>query len=147
MRWVITEPRQGQFGFAKGDVITGFARDHGRTVRGHALAWHSQLPGWVGSLPSAQVQAAMTHHITEVAGHYKDEVAAWDVVNEPADQRRRDLSYEPVLQRTGQRRHPRRPLHGEGALLVQRRAGRPPTAHGATGLRSADPASPAGWPP
>ncbi|MDF6042177.1 endo-1,4-beta-xylanase [Streptomyces sp. JH14] len=83
MKWDTTEPQQGQFSFAKGDVITDFARDHGQTVRGHTLVWHSQLPGWVGSLPAAQVEAAMTQHITEVAGHYRGEVAAWDVVNEP----------------------------------------------------------------
>ncbi|WP_411089435.1 endo-1,4-beta-xylanase [Streptomyces sp. 061-3] len=83
MKWDTTEPQQGQFSFTKGDVITGFARDHGQTVRGHTLVWHSQLPGWVAALPSAQVEAAMTNHIAEVAGHYRGEVAAWDVVNEP----------------------------------------------------------------
>jgi endo-1,4-beta-xylanase len=78
MKWDTTEPQQGQFSFTKGDVITDFARDHGQTVRGHTLVWHSQLPGWVASLPSTQVEAAMTNHITEVAGHYRGDVAAWD---------------------------------------------------------------------
>ncbi|MGW2279026.1 endo-1,4-beta-xylanase [Streptomyces sp. NPDC001770] len=83
MKWDTTEPVQGQFNFAKGDVITDFAAQHGQTVRGHTLVWHSQLPSWVGALPSAQVEAAMTHHITEEATHYRGAVAAWDVVNEP----------------------------------------------------------------
>lgn len=83
MKWDTTEPVRGQFSFAKGDVVTDFAQQHGQTVRGHTLVWHNQLPGWVGALPSAQVEAAMTHHITEVATHYRGVVSAWDVVNEP----------------------------------------------------------------
>ncbi|MFG2652474.1 endo-1,4-beta-xylanase [Streptomyces sp. NPDC048436] len=83
MKWDTTEPVQGQFDFAKGDVITDFAAQHGQTVRGHTLVWHSQLPGWVGALPSARVEAAMTRHVTEEAAHYRGEVTAWDVVNEP----------------------------------------------------------------
>ena len=83
MKWDTTEPAQGQFSFAKGDVVTDFAQQHGQTVRGHTLVWHNQLPGWVGALPSAQVEAAMTHHITEEATHYRGVVSAWDVVNEP----------------------------------------------------------------
>ncbi|MGW3742758.1 endo-1,4-beta-xylanase [Streptomyces sp. NPDC005146] len=83
LKWDTTEPQQGQFSFTKGDVITDFARDHGQTVRGHTLVWHSQLPGWVAAMPSVQVGAAMTNHIAEVAGHYRGEVAAWDAVNEP----------------------------------------------------------------
>ncbi|MGW0854710.1 endo-1,4-beta-xylanase [Streptomyces sp. NPDC002690] len=83
MKWDTTEPVQGQFNFTKGDVITAFAAQHDQTVRGHTLVWHSQLPSWVGALPSAQVEAAMTHHITEEATHYRGAVTAWDVVNEP----------------------------------------------------------------
>ncbi|MFD6422951.1 endo-1,4-beta-xylanase [Streptomyces sp. NPDC060198] len=83
MKWDTTEPVQGQFNFTKGDVITAFAAQHDQTVRGHTLVWHSQLPNWVGALPSAQVEAAMTRHITEEATHYRGAVTAWDVVNEP----------------------------------------------------------------
>ncbi|MFB7415672.1 endo-1,4-beta-xylanase [Streptomyces sp. NPDC056210] len=83
MTWETTEPQLAQFTFAKGDVITGITRDHGQAVRGHTLVRHSELPGWIGSLPPAHVQAAMTHHITEAAGHYKSEVAAWDIAHEP----------------------------------------------------------------
>ncbi|THA31354.1 glycoside hydrolase [Streptomyces sp. A1277] len=83
MKWDTTEPVRGRFNFAKGDVITDFAQQHGQTVRGHTLVWHSQLPGWVDSLPAAQVETAMTDHITAEATHFRGEVAAWDVVNEP----------------------------------------------------------------
>ncbi|MGW6755661.1 endo-1,4-beta-xylanase [Streptomyces sp. NPDC055006] len=83
MKWDTTEPQQGQFTLAKSDVITDFAPDHGQTVRGHTLVLRSQLPAWVTSMPSAQVEAAMTNHNAAVAGPYRGEVAARDVVNEP----------------------------------------------------------------
>ncbi|MFJ8884129.1 endo-1,4-beta-xylanase [Streptomyces sp. NPDC102402] len=83
MKWDTTEPAQNRFDFTKGDVVTDFARQHDQTVRGHTLVWHSQLPSWVGQLPPAEVEAAMTHHITEQATHYRGSVSAWDVVNEP----------------------------------------------------------------
>ena len=69
--------------FGPGDQIVAFARAHGMRVRGHNLVWHSQLPSWVSSLPSSQVQAAMENHITTEVSHYKGEVYSWDVVNEP----------------------------------------------------------------
>ncbi|MEV6105035.1 endo-1,4-beta-xylanase [Streptomyces sp. NPDC051940] len=83
MKWENTERTQGQFTFAGGDQIVDLAQSHGQLVRGHTLVWHSQLPGWVSALPAAQVRPAMENHIAQVAGHYRGDVFAWDVVNEP----------------------------------------------------------------
>ncbi|MEV6607038.1 endo-1,4-beta-xylanase [Kutzneria sp. NPDC051319] len=83
MKWDTTEPSNGSYNFGPGDQIVSFAQSHSMRVRGHNLVWHSQLPGWVSSLPSNQVQAAMEAHITTEATHYKGKVYAWDVVNEP----------------------------------------------------------------
>lgn len=47
MTWHATEPRQNQFSHARGDAVVSFARAHGQIVRGHALLWHNQLPGWL----------------------------------------------------------------------------------------------------
>jgi len=83
MKWDTTEPSNGRFNFGPGDQIVAFAKSHGDRVRGHNLVWHSQLPGWVSALPSNQVKAAMETHITTEVSHYKGQIFAWDVVNEP----------------------------------------------------------------
>src|SRR5215469_8709884 len=83
MKWDTTEPSNGTFNFSPGDQIVSYAKSNGEQVRCHNLVWQSQLPSWVSSLPSNQVQSAMETHITTEAGHYKGECYAWDVVNEP----------------------------------------------------------------
>jgi endo-1,4-beta-xylanase len=83
MKWDTTEPSNGTFNFGPGDQIVAFAKAHNERVRGHNLVWHSQLPSWVSSLPTNQVQSAMETHITTEVSHYKGQLYAWDVVNEP----------------------------------------------------------------
>ncbi|QMU70152.1 endo-1,4-beta-xylanase [Streptacidiphilus sp. P02-A3a] len=83
MKWDTTEPSDGSYDFAPGDQIVSYAQANGMRVRGHNLVWDSQLPSWVSSLPSAQVQSAMEGHITTEVTHYRGQVYSWDVVNEP----------------------------------------------------------------
>jgi endo-1,4-beta-xylanase len=77
-----TEPSKGQFDFTKGDAIYDWATAHGKQVRGHTLAWHSQQPSWWSSLSGTELRAAMISHIQNVMAHYKGKLAYWDVVNE-----------------------------------------------------------------
>ena len=83
MKWDTTEPSNGSYNFGPGDGIVSFAKAHGMRVRGHNLVWQNQLPSWVSGLPLNQVQQAMESHITTEVSHYKGEIYAWDVVNEP----------------------------------------------------------------
>jgi endo-1,4-beta-xylanase len=83
MKWDTTEPSNGTFNFGPGDQIVSYAQANGERVRCHNLVWQSQLPSWVSSLPTSQVQAAMETHITTEATHFKGKCYAWDVVNEP----------------------------------------------------------------
>ncbi|MFD5467285.1 endo-1,4-beta-xylanase [Kitasatospora sp. NPDC127059] len=83
MKWDTVEPSRGSFNFGPGDQLVQFARSKGMRVRGHNLVWQNQLPGWVSNLPQNQVRSAMESHITAEAGHYKGQVYAWDVINEP----------------------------------------------------------------
>jgi endo-1,4-beta-xylanase len=83
MKWDTIEPSNGSYDFGPGDAIVNFATSHNERVRGHNLVWENQLPSWVTSLPSNQVQGAMESHITNEVSHYKGKIYAWDVVNEP----------------------------------------------------------------
>ncbi|MDH2423992.1 endo-1,4-beta-xylanase [Sphaerisporangium sp. TRM90804] len=101
MKWDATEPNRGSFNYSSGDRIVNHAISRGMRVRGHALLWHQQMPGWAQSLSGSTLRSAMINHVTQVATYYRGKIDSWDVVNEAfADGGgggRRDSS----LQRTG----------------------------------------------
>ncbi len=77
-------PEEGRYDFREADRIMKFARTHGMTVRGHTLVWHNQTPAWVdeASLTPEELKRVLRRHIQTVAGRYRGEIRAWDVVNE-----------------------------------------------------------------
>jgi len=82
MKWEFVEPRPGVFAFAGGDRLVAFAKANGIRMRGHTLVWHSQMAGWARHLEGSDLFNAMANHIAGVAGHWRGEIGAWDVVNE-----------------------------------------------------------------
>ena len=91
------QPTEGVFNFGPADTLVNFARANGIGMRGHTLVWHSQNPNWLfldanGAplQPSPESKALMLSrleaHIRGVVSHFRDDVYAWDVVNEVIDE-------------------------------------------------------------
>ncbi|MDQ0425390.1 MULTISPECIES: endo-1,4-beta-xylanase [Cellulomonas] len=101
MKMDATEPSQNQFNYTNGDRILNWALQNGKQVRGHALAWHSQQPGWMQNMSGTALRNAMLNHVTQVATHYKGKIYAWDVVNEAFADGSSGARRDSNLQRTG----------------------------------------------
>jgi endo-1,4-beta-xylanase len=83
MKRAALEPARDNYDFSGGDGLLAFARAQGMSFRGHTLVWHHSNPPWLeDALQSADAEALLTNYIAAVAGHYKDRVTSWDVVNE-----------------------------------------------------------------
>ncbi|MBO3094067.1 endo-1,4-beta-xylanase [Cellulomonas dongxiuzhuiae] len=101
MKMDATEPSQNQFSYTNGDRIVNWALQNGKQVRGHALAWHSQQPGWMQNMSGTNLRNAMLNHVTKVATYYKGKIYAWDVVNEAYADGNSGGRRDSNLQRTG----------------------------------------------
>jgi GH35 family endo-1,4-beta-xylanase len=88
-----TEPGQNYFNYGGSDAIMWEAERNHQEVRGHTLAWHSQVPSWVSSdgrknnngFTREQLLGILKNHIYNVVGKYKGKIREWDVVNEVLD--------------------------------------------------------------
>ena len=82
------QPQEGKFKWKKAERFVKYGEDHGLTVTGHVLVWHSQTPDWFfkdaeGKPASREVLIErMRTHIQTVVGHFKGRIKGWDVVNE-----------------------------------------------------------------
>jgi endo-1,4-beta-xylanase len=102
-----TEPQEGHFTFDQADRFVAFARDNGLKVNGHCLVWGQQTPDWFfldNGKPAGRdlVLKRMTDHIAGEVGHFKGQVASWDVVNEAIDDGGGYLKSTPWLKSIGE---------------------------------------------
>lgn len=83
------------YNFTKGNAIVAYAAESGIRVHGHALVWHSSVPGWLNNYSGTDEEFAtlIENYIKTTVSHFaefKDEdgnavVASWDVLNEYFD--------------------------------------------------------------
>lgn len=102
-------PKEGEYYWRDADSIIAFAQRHKLKVRGHTLVWHNQTPSWLfvnaaGDTVSKEVLLQrIRDHIFAVAGRYKGQIYAWDVVNEAISDRRDEyLRPSPFLKICGE---------------------------------------------
>lgn len=92
--WRDLEPVKGKTRFREGsefvwrrpppDRLVKWCRDHKITAKGHALMYvkNSFMPDWTARNNSAKLLEQGRKHISEIARRYKEDITAWDVVNE-----------------------------------------------------------------
>ncbi len=93
MKFDATEPSQNNFNYGGADAIMWVADRFNQEVRGHTLAWHSQVPEWVSqdgkknnhNFTRRQLLDILKNHIFNVVGNYKGRIREWDVCNEVLD--------------------------------------------------------------
>lgn len=80
-------PVEGIYRFESLDWLVSFARRHNKTIRGHVLLWHGDLPRWVKEKEwtPQDLRAFTVEYIERVVGRYRGIIPYWDVVNEAFD--------------------------------------------------------------
>ncbi|MFN3353572.1 MAG: endo-1,4-beta-xylanase [Brevundimonas sp.] len=86
MKWDALQPAPDHWTTGSADALARHAREHGLSVRGHALLWEQSTPGWARRAVLDGDWSAVETHFSRVLGRYGTEVAEWDVVNEPVDE-------------------------------------------------------------
>lgn len=88
MKFESLHPLEDVYEFKQADELVAFARKHHLAMRGHTLVWHNQTSDWLfednagGPASKELLLARLKSHINQVVGRYKDDIYAWDVVNE-----------------------------------------------------------------
>lgn len=88
MKGEVIHPEENRYDFKPADEFVRFGEQHGMTITGHCLIWHSQPPKWFftdkeGKMVSAEVmKQRMKEHIYTIVKRYKGKIKGWDVVNE-----------------------------------------------------------------
>lgn len=83
LKFGLVQWERGVFDFSRADRLVDFARDNGKTSRGHAFVWWSTNPPWLDALADArEAEAVLIEHIERTADHFRGRLTDWDVVNE-----------------------------------------------------------------
>ena len=83
LKWEQLRHDRNRFDTKDAEEQLAFARNHGKTVRGHALLWGMALPNWAKTISSkAEAERELIHHIRTVVTKFKGRIPSWDVVNE-----------------------------------------------------------------
>lgn len=107
MKFDATEPEKNSFNYGGSDAVAWVADRFDQELRGHTLAWHSQVPGWVSQdgkknnhgYTRQQLLGILKNHIFNVVGQYKGRIVEWDVCNEVLDDDQSIVRTDPTAYR------------------------------------------------
>ncbi|MBK6340446.1 MAG: endo-1,4-beta-xylanase [Bacteroidetes bacterium] len=73
------------FNFTEADQMVAYAKTHQMRIHGHVLLWSSSVPEWIRHVEwtEGQYERWLEFYIKTVVDRYKNDILAWDVVNEP----------------------------------------------------------------
>ncbi len=80
--WRNFEPRRGQPDSTRLMRAARWFIDHGCTVKGHPLVWHTLAPGWLLDLPPVDVEPAVRARIAREVAAFAGVIGTWDAINE-----------------------------------------------------------------
>lgn len=86
------QPSQGNWDWELADRFINFGVEHKKTIVGHALVWHSQVPDDLfttragNQVSRDELIRRMDTHIQTLMARYEGQVDMWDVVNEAIDE-------------------------------------------------------------
>ncbi|WP_045757533.1 endo-1,4-beta-xylanase [Xanthomonas albilineans] len=80
-KWASVEAVRGQMDWSEFDKAYNFAQDNNIIMFDHVMAWGSQQPEWMRTLPPAEQLAAIRHWFAAVAERYPN-IAMLEVANE-----------------------------------------------------------------
>jgi endo-1,4-beta-xylanase len=88
MKWRTLRPTAGTYDFRHADEVVRFAQAHQMKIRGHCLVWGRDNPDWLtqSGFTPRHLSRLLHEHMNRVMKRYKNEVFAWDVINEALDE-------------------------------------------------------------
>lgn len=82
-KWAPLHPKRDTYTYEGADKLVNFAERHAMMVRGHTLMWNESNPGWLDeTINPTNAEKILRDHIHNVAGHFRNKLVHWDVVNE-----------------------------------------------------------------
>jgi endo-1,4-beta-xylanase len=83
MKWNATQPEKNKMTLGPADDLVNWATKNQKSIRGHTLLWHEEIPQYVKDINDyAGMKAAIEDHVTRLVSRWKGQIRTWDVVNE-----------------------------------------------------------------
>jgi endo-1,4-beta-xylanase len=80
--WARFEPRRGQPQTQRILNVARWYKDHGCTVKGHPLCWHTLTANWLLSMSNQEILQAQVERIQRDVADFAGVIDQWDVINE-----------------------------------------------------------------